>query len=175
MKLPFVMFGYFQKGSELPMSFSHCEHDETHLSLHDCIAQRAYLENGKLGFELSDGFRILPDHPESHSSDTVRTGSAKVEYTLYSGECGDVTVYVFEETLFKRTLRTEWTVEKLVYEINKGKCMLEFLYQYRDPFSVILECQLRFLKKPYFKECSMKIFTTQTDYYWNDLYKDKIR
>jgi hypothetical protein len=34
------------------MEFSHCDHDEKHLSLHDCIAERVYFENGKLGFDL---------------------------------------------------------------------------------------------------------------------------
>ncbi len=154
------------------MCFLHCDHDERFLSLHDCIAERAYLKNGKLGFELSDGFWILPDHPESHLSETVRTDASKVEYTLYRGESWDITVYVFEKGFFKRTVRKEWTPEKLVDEINKGKCKLEFLYQYRDSFSAVLDCELRFSKKPYFRECMIKISVTQTDYCWNTLRED---
>ena len=154
------------------MCFTHCDRDEAYISLHDCIADKAYFENGKLGFELSDGFWILPDHPESNLAGTARTDASKVEYTLYRGDRWDIIIYVFEKTLFKRTVRKEWTPEKLVNEINKGKCKLEFLYQYRDPFSIVLECELRFCKNPYFRECVIKISGTQTDYYWNDLRKD---
>jgi hypothetical protein len=55
------------------MIFSHCDHDEKYLTLHDCIAERAYFENGKLGFEFNDGFWVSPDHPESNLSQVVRT------------------------------------------------------------------------------------------------------
>ena len=154
------------------MSFAHCDHDETYLSLHDCLAERAYLKDGKLGFELHDGFWILPGHPENRLSQMVRTDASRVEYTLYRGESDDVTVYVFEKTFFKRTLRREWPLEKLIEKINQGQCRIEFLYQYRDPFSVILECELHFRKRPYFRECSLKIFVTQTDYTWNGLRED---
>ena len=64
------------------MNFSHCDHNEEHLTLHDCIATQAYFENGKLGFEFENGFWISPDHPESHLTKMVRTDFAKVEYTL---------------------------------------------------------------------------------------------
>ena len=53
------------------MNFSHCDHDEQYLTLHDCIAERAYFENGKLGFEFDDGFWVSPDHPESNLSELV--------------------------------------------------------------------------------------------------------
>jgi GTP-binding protein len=48
--------------------------------LHDCIAEKAYFKDGVLGFEFSDGFWILPNHPESHLSKTVRTNFSKVEF-----------------------------------------------------------------------------------------------
>ena len=78
------------------MEFSHCDRDEKNLSLHDCIAERAYFENGKLGFEFRNGFWISPDHPESNLQDLVRTDFSKVEYTLEDGEEYDVTIYVFK-------------------------------------------------------------------------------
>ena len=66
------------------MNFSHCDKDEKYLSLHDCVAEQAYFENGKLGFEFNDGFWISPDHPESNLSNLVRTDFSKVEYKLES-------------------------------------------------------------------------------------------
>ena len=126
------------------MNFSHCDHDEKYLTLHDCIAERAYFENGKLGFEFDDGFWVSPDHPESNSSDLVRTDHSKVEYTLEDGEDYDVTVYVFKKSFSKKAIRAEWTLQELVYKINTGKCKLEFLYQYIDYNSRIIECELKF-------------------------------
>ena len=84
------------------MNFSHCNHDEKYLTLHDCIAERAYFENGKLGFEFNDGFWISPDHPESNLSNLVRTDFSKVEYKLEDGADYDVTIYVFKKNLFNK-------------------------------------------------------------------------
>lgn len=155
------------------MKFSHCDHNEKHLTLHDCIAERAYLENGTLGFEFNDGFWVSPDHPESNLSELVRTDFSKVEYTLESSIGCDVVVYVFERTLFKKTVRTEWTVEQLVEKINSGKCRLEFLYQYIDCNCRIVECALRSDKKPYYRECLMWIYAPEVSYYWNNLREDR--
>ena len=30
------------------MNFAHCDKEEKYLMLHDCVAERAYFENGKL-------------------------------------------------------------------------------------------------------------------------------
>ena len=155
------------------MNFSHCDHDEKYLTLHDCIAERAYFENGKLGFEFDDGFWVSPDHPESNLSDLVRTDHSKVEYTLEDGEDYDVTVYVFKKSFSNKVIRTEWTVQELVYKINTGKCKLEFLYQYIDYNSRIIECELKFDKKPYQQECIMKISAPEVSYYWNNLREDR--
>ena len=154
------------------MEFIHCDTDEKYLTLHDCFAERAYLEDGKLGFEFKDGFWILPDHPESNLSEVVRTDFSKAEYVLGRGHGFDVVVYVFEKTFFKKTVRTEWTVQKLMKEINSGKCRLEFLYQYVDDNCRIVECALRSDKKPYYRECMIKIYAPKVCYYWNNLRED---
>ncbi len=155
------------------MDFFHCDKDEKHLSLHDCIAEHAYFKNGKLGFEFSDGFWIAPNHPDSNLSNVVKTDFSKVEFTLEDGEDYDVTVYVFEKTFFKKVIRIEWTIQKLLNKINSGKCRLEFLYQYIDGDSRIVECELKLDKKPYRHECIMKISATEVSYYWNNLCEDR--
>ena len=154
------------------MEFSHCDNNEKYLTLHDCIAERAYFENGKLGFEFNNGFWIVPNHPDSNLSETVRTDFSKVEYTLPDGDDNNVTVYVFEETIFKKTIRTEWSVRKLIDQINNGKCKLEFLYQYPDAYSRILECELIFSKNHHRKECWIKMDAFSASYYWNILRED---
>ena len=155
------------------MEFSHCDHDEWYLSLHDCIAERAYFKNGKLGFELNDGFWISPDHPESNLSNLVRTDFSRVEYTLEDGADYDVTIYVFKKTLFKKTIRIEWTIQELLNNINSGKYKLEFLYQYVDYSSRMIECELKLDKKPYHMECVIKISAPEVSYYWNNLREDR--
>ena len=162
-----------KKGGELPMEFSHCDNDEKHLSLHDCIAERAYFENGKLGFEFNDGFWISPDHPGSNLSNLVRTDFSKVEYTLEDGEDYDVTIYVFKKSIFIKTIRIEWTIQELLNNINSGKYKLEFLYQYVDYSSRIIECELKLDKKPYRMECVIKISAPEVSYYWNNLCEDR--
>ena len=156
------------------MTFSHCDQNETHLSLHDCIAEKAYFENGKLGFEFPDGFWICSDHPENNLSETVRTDFSKAEFTLENREADDVTVYVFQKNIFQKTVRTEWTVQQLVDQINSGKYRLEFLYQYLAYNSRMVECWLHFDKKPYMKECLISINASDVHYYWNHLCGDRV-
>ena len=155
------------------MNFLHCDHNETYLSLHDCVAERAYFENGKLGFEFNDGFWVSPDHPDSHLDKLVKTDFSKVEYTLTDGADYDVTVYVFKRAYGKRMVGAEWTVEELVNNIHTGICKLEFLYQYLDYHARIVECALHFDKKPYHKECIIKISAPEVSYYWNNLREDR--
>lgn len=161
------------KDGEVSMEFCHCDHDEKHLTLHDCIAERAYFENGKVGFKFNDGFWISPKHPESDLSTLVRTDFSKVEYTLEDGNEYDVTVYVFKKTFFKKVFRIEWTIQELVNGINNGKYKLEFLYQYIDYNSRIIECVLNFDKKPHRMECILKISASEVNYYWNNLREDR--
>lgn len=155
------------------MTFLHCDNSEKNLTLHDCIADRAYFEDGKLIFEFDDGFWIGADHPENNLNKMVRTDFAKVEFVLVKGEWCDGYVYVFERTFFKRTVRKEMTLEKLVDDINRGKCKLEFLYQYVDENSRMIDCMLRFDKRPYFKECWMMLLASEVNYLWNNLCADR--
>ena len=155
------------------MNFAHCDTDEKYLTLHDCVAERAYFENGKLGFEFNDGFWISPNHPESNLSAPVRTDFSKAEYTLKDGKDYDVTVYIFTRSFGKKTVGSEWTVDELVDKINSGKCKLEFLYQYLDYDARMVECELHFDEEPYHQGCIMKISAPKVNYYWNNLREDR--
>ena len=126
-----------------------------------------------MGFEFNDGFWVSPDHPESNLSKLVRSDFSKVEYSLENGEDYDVTVHIFKKSFWKKTIRIEWTVQELVNKINAGKCKLEFLYQYIDYNSRIVECELIIDKKPYRQECIMKISAPEVSYLWNNLCEDR--
>ena len=156
------------------MNFLHCDHNEQYLTLHDCITTRAYLEDGKLGFEFADGFWISPDHPESQLAQVVRTDFSKVEYTLQDGLEYDVTIFVFKRTKSGKLSGKEWTLRELVDNINAGKCKLEFLYQYLGYSSRMVECELCFDKKPYRKTCILQISAPEVSYYWNKLREDRV-
>ena len=156
------------------MKYKHCDNNEKNITLHDCISEKAYFENGVLGFEFEDGFWISPEHPESKFSTLVRTDSSKVEFVL-GRECeNDVIVYVFEKHLLGQIVRKEWKINKLIDCINSGKCKIEFLYNYADRDLRIAECVLRFNKKPYFKECELKLFAPKINYYWNSMREDRV-
>ena len=155
------------------MDFSHSDRDEDLFSLHDCITDRACFEGKELRFEFPDGFWVLPHHPASDIDKVVRTDAAQVTYTLMDNEY-DVTIYVFEKSIFGQTVRKEWSVAELVDRINSGKCKLEFLYRYNQgDNNAILKCNVRVDKKPYFKDAWIEITYASVEYAWNHLRKDR--
>ena len=95
------------------MGFLHCDRDETLFTLHDCITERVCFADNVLSFDFSDGFWVLPDHPDGIADKAVRTDASRVEYTLIDNEY-DVTIYVFEKSLFGQIVRKEWSIEDLV-------------------------------------------------------------
>ena len=155
------------------MSYLHCDYDEKYLSLHDCVAERAYFEDGKLGFEFEDGFWISPEHPESHLSNMVRTDASKVEYTLEDGMEYDVDILVYERSVNGAIAGREWSLRELVDAINAGTCKLEFLYQYLGYNCRMVECELRLGDVPDRQTCMMRISAPQVCYYWNKLRADR--
>ena len=159
------------------MVFSHFDksNTETLISLHDCIAESSYFENGSLCFEFSDGFWVLPEHPENCFGSTVKTDLAKAEFPLEKCNGFDVgiTVYLFKDSMFKKVIRTELSIEELLERINRKKCKLEFLYQYTDGFERLLHCELISGKRPYRQECWIKLPSPKVLFHWNNLLKDR--
>ena len=149
--------------------FCHTDTSDELFSLHDCIATGAFLRDGKLGFEFEDGFWVLPEHPESGLESVVRTSASTVEFHLTYGEDSDAQAYVFSDLTSKQSIRTEGSIAKLVNDINNGKCKVEFLYQYLTFGSRIIECEIISERKPYRRECMLKIDADEVRYLWNDL------
>ena len=155
------------------MQFIHYDHNEQYISLHDCIAEQAYLTEGKLCFTFADGFWISPEHPESDLDKMVRTDFSKVEYTLTDGKEYDVTVYVFQHSFSGEIAGREWELAELIDAINAGTHKLEFLYQYLEYSSRIVECELISVSEPYRQTCILKISAPKVRYYWNNLRADR--
>lgn len=155
------------------MSFLHCDHNEQYLTLHDCVAERAYFEDGKLGFAFPDGFWVSPDHPESHLTKLVRTDASKVEYTLEDGKDYDVDIVVYKRTYSGEITGRVWSLRELVDAINAGTCKLEFLYQFLAYNTRMVECELQLGDAPDRQTCIMRISAPEVCYYWNNLRADR--
>jgi hypothetical protein len=91
-----------------------------------------------------------------------------VQFQLESGDEYDMNLYVFEKR-FKKTVREEWELSKLMECINNKKYTLEFLYTYKGYNSMLIECWLWSDKKPYHRECEMKLSIVDVKYCWNEL------
>ena len=151
--------------------WKHCDTTDEFISLHDCHATKISYGKGILTFGFEDGIWICPGHPDSTIDKTVRTNKAEVRFFLEFGDESDITIYVFEEG--KKTIREEWELSNLREHVNGGKGTLEFLYQYKGYGTWIMECWLWSKKKPYHRECELKISLTGAEYCWNGLCEDR--
>ena len=146
--------------------------DGEYVSAHDCHVTKVLFENGVLSFVFDDGIWVSNRHPGNATDKTIHTDVAELKFYLESGDECDITMYVFEEKS-KMTVREEWEPSKLIESINSGKCTLEFLYDYKGYHSMIVECWLWSDKKPYHRECEIKLSITQVKYCWNDFCEDR--
>lgn len=152
--------------------WKHCDITDEHISLHDCHATKISYEKGLLTFGFEDGIWVCQGHPDNMVDKTVRTDEAEARFFLESEDESDITIYIFKRE-GKKTIRKEWGLSKLLEHVNSGKGTLEFLYQYKGYCSMIIECWLWSKKKPYHRECELKISLTGVEYCWNDLREDR--
>ena len=152
--------------------YKHYDTDDESISLHDCRATKILYENGVLTFVFPDGIWITQDHPGNTTGRVLRTDRAEVQFHLELGNESDITLYVFREK-WKKTVREEWPLTKLMEGVNSGKYTLEFLYQYKGYHARIIECCLWSEQKPYHRECEIKLSLKGMTYGWNRLCEDK--
>lgn len=152
--------------------WKHYDCEDSCVSLHDCRATKIIYENKVLTFVFEDGIWIGEGHPNNELGKIVATNIAEAKFYLESGDKDDIIIYVFEEK-FKKTIRKEWELSELIECVNSGKYTLEFLYKYKGYNSMIIECWLWSDKKPYSRECELKISLTDVKYCWNDLCENR--
>ena len=155
------------------MSYLHNEKTEQNLSLHDCRADRMELKDGVLSFRFSEGFWVSGDHPENPTGKTVRTDAARVDYVLRDAKGTDVSADVFTRLKYSFDLRRSYNLSAFMEIVNRDGWELEFLYQYPDYWNRIIECVLCLPKKPYWKECQLKLDVSEVIYRWNSLRSDE--
>lgn len=148
--------------------WKYCENDNRYVSLHDCHATQVLYEKGVLTFVFDEGIWISEEYPHNMFDKIVRTDRAEVKCYLETEDESDVTIYIFKQKMSK-TVREEWKLSKLVECVNNEKYTLEFLYQYKGYNSMIIECCLWSYKKPYDRECQLKLSITEVQYCWNNL------
>lgn len=156
------------------MTYFHNDTDETHLTLHDCRANHAELKDGKLSFFFPDGFWVISTHPDNPTGKTVRTGPARVDFVLREPEGDDISIEVFRELKWPHSLRTAWELPKLLAAINEKHWELEFLYQYPGGWDRVIECWFWFRRRPWHKECRLKLDVKEAIYRWNDLREERV-
>ena len=151
------------------MSYLHCDHEEKHLTLHDCRATRVSLEGGELVFHFPNGFCVGCLHPENPYRKPIMTDAAEVRYHLVRERSYDAYGYVFDHKKPGKAIRWDYTTEQLMTDINEKGGELEFLYQYLDEDRRIIKCELWFDKKPYHRECELFLHADRVAYLWNGL------
>ena len=154
-------------------TYKHIEDGSEFISLHDCYASGITIEKGKISVDFDDGFWITPNHSSNNLKETVRTDFSSVDFFLDEAST-DISVSVFRKTIFNRTIREMWTIEKLMDSVKKQGARLEFLYQFKSCSETLFECWLHFDRKPYFYECQIRMPTAKAIYKWNNLCPNRV-
>ena len=157
--------------------FKHVDPDVFHgreLSLHDCIADQIVFEDNTLRFFMPDGIWVTQRHPGNDSQKVVRTDAAAVSF--YVEELDDIILRVFTRNKWcwaGKTIVEIWEMDRLIACVNSGKCILEFITQYRTYGEQMWHCAIRSNRKPYYRECQIYLPGTDATYYWNDICPDR--
>lgn len=127
------------------------------LSLHDCTAKKLQVKPKKLVFEFPDGIY--------HAGKV--TGAARV--TMRIQPLDDMVCYVYKVKPTK-TIRKQWTMEKLSKKLAYGGCELEFVECYTRSFGDISYriylCTLHRQDKPCLVECELRLTLRGIKYEW---------
>ena len=154
-------------------TYKHIDTDDTFISLHDCYVTEMLVKDDCITVYFDNGFWIMPEHELSKLTDTVRTDSSRVDFYFDQSVSDEISVYIFRENIFGKTIREQWDIQKLTELINTKSFSLEFLYQYKGGYEQLHDCWLHFQKKPYHYECQLRIPVTKVTYCWNNLCPDK--
>jgi len=146
--------------------YRHCDSDEEHIGIHDCKAVKAKYKNNTLSFIFEDGFWLGKEHKENHSDEPVRTGPSRLQFQIEAED--ELRFFVFIQKR-KKTIREEWDIDKFIKKINSRSVSLEFLYQYKNNFSRIIECSIWSGKKVEIAECEIRISPKKVFYMWDRL------
>jgi hypothetical protein len=157
--------------------FLHTDPDLFHgreLTLHDCVAERIVLEGNILRFSLPDGFWVTTYHNENDIGKVVKTDGAAVAFSVEDPEDVSLTVFIRKRLFwFRWTVVEQWELKDLVEAVNSGRCVLEFITQYRSYYEQMWHCAIRSGKKPWYRECQLFLPGAEAAYSWNKLRPDR--
>ena len=152
--------------------YKHCDINNEFISLHDCRVTKILYEKDIITFVFDGGIWLLPNHPNNATNKMILTDKAEVSFTLEFTSIKEPIMLVFEER-FKNTICKKWNLYKLIHCINDKRNTLEFLYRFNGYNSIIIECCLWSSKKPYHRECELKLSIKDEKYYWNSISQNK--
>lgn len=148
--------------------------NSVNISLHDCRAEHIQFEHGVLSFSFSEGFWILPGHPQNKSEDCVRTDASQVDFQIIDEDFDGITIYVFKKNWNGKTIREEWKLKNFLDEVNHGRFQVEFIDEYKSYQSRLFKCWLWFDVKPYHYECEIILRSENATYCWNELIYERV-
>jgi len=146
--------------------YRHCDSDEEHISIHDCKAVKAKYKNNTLSFVFEEGLWLGAEYKENITGEPVKTGPAKVQFQTEADD--ELKFYVFIQKR-KKTIREEWDIDKFLKKINSSSVSIEFLYQYKNNHSRIIECCIWSGKKVDIAECEIRISPKKVFFMWDRL------
>lgn len=149
--------------------YKHCDFADSHITLHDCTAEKMSFDNGILSFSFPDGFWITPQHPQNESDNTVRTDAAEVVFQIVDEEIDGVRVYIFKKSRKGNVIREEWEPMNFINAVNCGDFRVEFITQYKSFQSKLFQCWVWFDSAPNHLECEIILNTEKVTYQWNHL------
>ena len=157
--------------------FLHTDPDRFHgreLTLHDCVAERITLDGNVIRFYLPDGFWVTTHHIENDTGKVIKTDGAEVAFSVEDPNEVSVTVFNRKRWLWvRRTVVEYWDLKDLISAVNSGKCVLEFITQYRSFHEQMWHCAIRSGKKPWYRECQLFLPQAEGTYCWNQLRPDR--
>ena len=156
--------------------YLHTDPDGFHgheLTLHDCVAERMDLEGNCIRFYLPDGFWVTRHHSENDTGKVIKTDAAVVNFSVEAPEDISLTVFNRKRWLWiRRTVVETWDLKDLMTALNSGKCVLEFITQYRSYYEQMWHCAIRSGTRPWYRECQVFLPGAEATYCWNQLRPD---
>lgn len=154
--------------------YKYSDPNDTHISLHDCHAEKMSFIDGNLTFVFPNGFWITANHPANNSNDIVRTDSAQVDFQILDEEIDGITIYLFKKNRNSKVIREEWEAANFINAVNNGSFRIEFITQYKSFQSVLFKCWAWFDTAPYHCECEIILHSDNVTYKWNQLNYERV-
>lgn len=157
--------------------YKHCDTDFSHLTPHDCIAEKIYLDGNCLVMEFPDGIYIGPNHPRNHTGKCLRSDTACLRFENVvpeeEGVFAQCPLHIMgKERMGRRSTRSLYELEDVLSFLQKKKARLEFLDLYLD-YRLHMICGILWFPDGKRKDFFWQIEASSVSCLWNRLCPDR--